>query len=69
MHFIIALLENENYLNIIIITDRLSKDVSLTALLNLEIEMIIQSFIKNHIASATEISSFFLLHSYKLNII
>ena len=47
MNFIIALSESKGYLNIIIITDRLSKDVSLTALLNLEIETIIQNFIKN----------------------
>ena len=47
MNFIVALSESEGYLNIMIITDRLSKDVSLTALSNLKIEMIIQSFIKN----------------------
>ena len=47
MNFIIALSENEDYSNIIIIIDRLLKDISLTALPNLEIEMIIQNFIKN----------------------
>ena len=47
MNFIVALLENEGYSNIMIITDRLSKNVLLTALPNLKIEMIIQSFIKN----------------------
>ena len=41
MNFIITLPESEDYSNIIVITDRLLKDVSLTALLNLEIEMII----------------------------
>ena len=45
--FIVALSESKDYSNIMIITNRLSKDISLTALLNLEIEMIIQSFIKN----------------------
>ena len=47
MNFIIILPESEGYSNIIIITDRLSKDVSLTALSNLEVEMVVQSFIKN----------------------
>ena len=47
MNFIVALSESEGYSNIIIITDRLSKDVSLTALLNLEVETVVQSFIKN----------------------
>ena len=47
MNFIITLSENESYLNIIIITDKLSKNVSLTILLNLEIETVIQNFIKN----------------------
>ena len=47
MNFIIALSESEDYLNIIIITNRLSKNVSLTALSNLEIKMVVQSFIKN----------------------
>ena len=47
MNFIVALSESEDYLNIMIIINRLLKDVSLTALSNLEIEMIIQSFIKN----------------------
>ena len=47
MNFIVALSESEGYLNIIIITNRLSKNVSLTVLLNLEIKIIIQSFIKN----------------------
>ena len=47
MNFIIALSENEGYSNIMIVTDRLSKDISLTALLNLKIETVIQSFIKN----------------------
>ena len=47
MNFIIALSESEGYSNIIIITDRLLKNVSLTVLLNLEIKIIIQSIIKN----------------------
>ena len=47
MNFIIALSENEDYSNIMIVINRLLKDVSLTALLNLKIKMIIQSFIKN----------------------
>ena len=47
MNFIVALSESEGYSNIMIVTDRLSKNVSLTALLNLEVEMVIQSFIKN----------------------
>ena len=47
MNFIVALSESKSYSNIIIITDRLLKNVSLTALSNLKIEMIIQSFIKN----------------------
>ena len=47
MNFIVALSESKGYSNIMIITNKLSKDVSLTALSNLEIEMIIQSFIKN----------------------
>ena len=47
MNFIIALPESEDYSNIMIVTDRLSKNVSLTALPNLEIETVIQSFIKN----------------------
>ena len=47
MNFIVALSESEDYSNIMIVTNRLSKDVSLTALLNLKIEMIIQNFIKN----------------------
>ena len=47
MNFIVALSESEGYLNIMIITNRLSKDVSLTALSNLKIETVIQSFIKN----------------------
>ena len=47
MDFIVALSESEGYSNIMIITNRLSKDVSLTALLNLEVETVIQSFIKN----------------------
>ena len=33
-------LKSKDYLNIIIITDRLLKDVSLTALLNLKIETV-----------------------------
>ena len=41
MNFIVTLSENENYLNIIIITDKLLKNVLLTILLNLEIKMII----------------------------
>ena len=47
MNIIIALSESEDYLNIMIITDRLLKNVSLTALSNLEVETVIQSFIKN----------------------
>ena len=47
MNFIVALSESKSYSNIMIITDRLSKDVSLTALLNLKIETVVQSFIKN----------------------
>ena len=47
MNFIIALLESEDYLNIMIITNRLSKNVLLTVLLNLKIKTVIQSFIKN----------------------
>ena len=47
MNFIIALSESKDYSNIMIITDRLLKNISLTTLLNLEIEMIVQSFIKN----------------------
>ena len=47
MNFIVALPESEDYLNIIIITDKLLKDVSLTALLNLKIKTVIQNFIKN----------------------
>ena len=47
MNFIVALSKSEGYSNIIIITDRLLKDISLTALLNLEVEMVIQNFIKN----------------------
>ena len=47
MNFIVALSESEGYLNIMIITDRLLKNVLITALSNLEIKMIIQSFIKN----------------------
>ena len=47
MNFIVALSESEDYLNIMIITDRLLKDISLIVLLNLKIETIIQSFIKN----------------------
>ena len=59
MNFIVALSESKGYLNIIIVTDRLLKDVSLTALLNPEIETVIQSFIKN----------IFLLHETLLVII
>ena len=47
MNFIVALLKSEDYSNIMIITNKLLKNVSLTALLNLEIETVIQSFIKN----------------------
>ena len=47
MNFIVALSKSEGYSNIMIITDRLSKDISLTVLLNLEVKTIIQSFIKN----------------------
>ena len=39
--FIVVLLESEGCLNIIVITNRLSKDVSLAALLNLEVEMVV----------------------------
>ena len=41
INFIVALSESKDYLNIMIVTDRLLKNVSLTALLNLKIEMII----------------------------
>ena len=47
MDFIVALPESKGYSNIMIVTDRLLKDVSLTALLNLKIETIVQSFIKD----------------------
>ena len=47
MNFIVVLSESEDYLNIIIVTDRLLKNVSLTALSNLEIKTVVQSFIKN----------------------
>ena len=47
MNFIVALSESEGYSNIMIIINRLLKDVSLTALLNLEVETVVQSFIKN----------------------
>ena len=47
MNFIVALSESKDYSNIMVVTDRLLKDVSLTALLNLEIETVVQSFIKN----------------------
>ena len=47
MNFVVALLESEDYSNIIIIINRLLKDVSLTVLSNLEIKTVIQSFIKN----------------------
>ena len=47
MNFIVALPESKDYSNIIIITDRLSKDISLTILSNLKIETVVQSFIKN----------------------
>ena len=47
INFIVALPESKGYSNIIIITDRLSKNVSLTALSNLEIKTVIQNFIKN----------------------
>ena len=47
MNFIVALLKSEGCSNIMIITDRLFKDVSFAVLLNLEVEMIVQSFIKN----------------------
>ena len=47
MNFIVALPESEGYSNIMVITDRLSKDVSLTALSNLKVETVVQSFIKN----------------------
>ena len=60
MNFIVALSESEGYSNIMIITDRLSKNVSLTALLNLEIETVIQSFIKN-IFSLHEVPSVIVL--------
>ena len=41
MNFIIALPKSEGYSNIIIVIDKLLKDVSLAALPNLEIEMIV----------------------------
>ena len=47
MNFIVALSESKDYSNIMIVTNKLLKNVSLTALLNLEIETVIQSFIKN----------------------
>ena len=47
MDFIVALSESKGYSNIMIITDRLLKDVSLTALSNLKIKTVIQNFIKN----------------------
>ena len=47
MNFIVVLSESKDYLNIIIITDKLLKNVSLTALLNLKVKTVIQSFIKN----------------------
>ena len=47
MNFIVALPESKGYSNIMIITDRLLKDVSLTTLPILEIKTVIQSFIKN----------------------
>ena len=47
MNFIVALSESKNYSNIMVIINRLLKNVSLTALLNLEIKTIVQSFIKN----------------------
>ena len=56
MDFIIALSESEGYSNIMVVTDRLSKNISLAALLNLEVEMIVQSFIKN-VFSFYEVSS------------
>ena len=48
MNFIIALSESKGYSNIMIVTNRLSKNVLLTALSNLEIETVIQSFIKKY---------------------
>ena len=47
INFIVVLLKSENCLNIIIIIDKLFKNVSFAVLSNLEIEIIIQSFIKN----------------------
>ena len=41
MNFIIALSESEDYSNIMIIIDRLLKNISLTVLLNLKIEMVV----------------------------
>ena len=41
MNFIVALLKSEDCLNIMVITDKLLKDVSLAVLLNLKIEMIV----------------------------
>ena len=60
MNFIVALPESEGYSNIMVVTDRLSKDVSLAALLNLEVKTVVQSFIKNvfsfHKASSVIVS-------------
>ena len=47
MNFIVTLSESKDYSNIMIITDKLLKNISLITLLNLEIETIIQNFIKN----------------------
>ena len=61
MNFIVVLSESKGYLNIIIITDRLLKDVLLTILLNLEIKTVVQSFIKN-VFSLHEVSSVIMLN-------
>ena len=47
MNFIITLPESESFLNIMIVTDKLLKNVLLTVLLNLKIKTSVQSFIKN----------------------
>ena len=61
MDFIVALSESKDYLNIMIITDKLLKDVSLTALPNLEIKTVVQNFIKN-VFSLYEASSVIVLN-------
>ena len=47
MNFIVILSESKDCLNIIIVTDKLLKDVLLAALSNLEIKTVVQNFIKN----------------------